>query len=376
MKNVNKTIYEGRVTQQVPSYVYENYVDEGLISLDTGMIFTIMASKSENYEFVKTVLHDKYGRRVIDKAYRELKALGHLLQVNYNVREGNQTKTKSITKFFVEARSSAEVKVIVSDIIKGKLSQFPSAKPTKDTLAYINKGVKIERDFKVARKRIEMKESGGMVIQQDNRQLIECKEIKHVSSDKIFFAPKEEIIEDGFLQIDRVGNLTDDEETEDYSFLLEGIANIDGVKDKAEFNSIQEGFAHDKQGKVVLRDSDEKQTNKANISSIAYEKTYYTKDFGQVEEVKVQLHDKSVEMFTPSRIIRKGVVLDLLQEYNEGQAKEFKRNGHQLTMDEIESLALFANMKFAKSEESRKKIQSAMEDNLIIFIDGKYKRVA
>ncbi|MGI8301543.1 hypothetical protein [Bacillus paranthracis] len=335
-----------------------------------------MASKSENYEFVKTVLHDKYGRRIIDKAYRELKALGHLLQVNYNVREGNQTKTKSITKFFVEARSSAEVKIIVSDIIKGELSQFPSAKPTKDTLAYINKGVKIERDFKVARKRIEMKESGGMVIQQDNRQLIECKEIKHVSSDKIFFVPKEEIIEDGFLQIDRVGNLTDDEETEDYSFLLEGIASIDGVKDKAEFNSIQEGFAHDKQGKVVLMDSDEKQTNKANISSIAYETTYYTKDFGQVEEVQVQLHDKPVEMFAPSRTIRKGVIPDLLQEYNEGQAKEFKRNGQQLTMDEIESLALFANMKFAKSEESRKKIQSAMEDNLIIFIDGKYKRVA
>ena len=189
MKNVNKAIYKERVTQQVPSFVYEEYLEDGTFSLSTVAIFIVMASKSENYEFNKSHLCDQFGRRIVEKAFTEMMLSGHLIQVNYSL--SSRERRVSI-KFFVEPRTSSEVSRIVNTIISTQLKKFPSAKVNKTTQEYINKGIKLKRDFKEAKRRKKITEGANYIIETSEGELIECKEVPRIGGGKVFYVPKDD----------------------------------------------------------------------------------------------------------------------------------------------------------------------------------------
>ncbi|PEM69787.1 hypothetical protein CN613_10295 [Bacillus pseudomycoides] len=256
-KNVNKEIYEGRVTQQVPSFVYEDYIQDDTFSLSTVTLFTIMASKSENYEFNKSDLYNKYGRRIVDKAFKEMMLAGHLIQINYSLASN---KRKVAIKFFVEPRTSSEVSRIVNTLLSTRFKNIPSAAPSNKTLEYINKGVKLQRDFEEAKRRMKRNSEGGWIIEvEDTEELIPCKERPRIGGNQVFYIPLEmskEIpaMEDGY-PIESINNI---------DFLLDGIYEIEGVKESPEFDSIQKGYAH-KKGNPIFTDIDGAPTNTATI---------------------------------------------------------------------------------------------------------------
>ncbi|WP_144466102.1 hypothetical protein [Bacillus nitratireducens] len=259
MKNVNKAIHEGRITQQVPSFVYEDYLQDGTFSLSTVAIFLVMASKSENYEFNKTELHTQYGRRVVDKAFSEMILAGHIVQVNYSL---SSTRKKVAVKFFVEPRTSLEVTRIVNKLLSTQLKSFPSAMPSEETVEYINKDIHIQRSFKKAHKRKEKNTEGGwniVVSEQDN--VIPCKEIPRINGQQIFYVPLE-CSDD--VEKNEVAETTKVENVDDMSFLLEGIYEMEGVSESPEFDPVKEGYAH-KRGNPIFLDIDGKFTNRAII---------------------------------------------------------------------------------------------------------------
>ena len=256
-KNVNKAIHEGRVTQQIPSFVYDDYIQDGTFSLSTVALFTIMASKSYDYEFSKSHLYDVYGRRIVDKAFREMTLSGHIIQVKYSL---GSNKNKVCVKFFVEPRTSSEVSRIVNTLLSTQFKNFPSAKASKETLEYINKGIKLQRDFKEAKRRMERNSEGGWSITvEDTNEIIPCKVIPRIGNGKVFYIPLEMPEDDTYTEdtslVDSVDSI---------DFLLSGIYDIEGVKELPEFNSIQKGYAH-KKGVPVFTDIDGAATNKASI---------------------------------------------------------------------------------------------------------------
>ncbi|MCD2337377.1 hypothetical protein [Bacillus cereus] len=262
MKHVNKEIYEGRVTQQVPSFVYEEYLQDGTFSPSTVAIFLVMASKSENYEFNKSEMYEVYGRKFVDKAFKEMILAGHIIQVNFSV---SNTKRKVLIHFFVEPRTSSEVNRIVNTLLSTRLKSFPSAKPNKETMEYINKDIQVQRSFKKAQKRKEKNSEGGwnIVVSEDDK-VIPCKEVPRINGQQIFYVPLEcsddvetaEIV--GTTKVDNV------EDVDSMSFLLEGIYEMEGVSESPEFDPVKEGYAH-KSGKPIFLDVDGMITNKAII---------------------------------------------------------------------------------------------------------------
>ncbi|PFJ81441.1 hypothetical protein COI95_08730 [Bacillus cereus] len=285
MNNVNKEIYDGRVTQQVPSFVYEEYLEDGTFSLSTVALFTIMASKSEYYEFNKSHLNDQFGRRIVDKAFEELQLSGHLVQVNYSL-SGNIRKVS--TRFFVEPRTSGEVKRIVNTILSTQLKKFPSAKVNKFTQEYINKGVKLKRDFKEAKRRKQLRENGINTVETLDGRLIECKEVSRIGGGKVFFVPKDD------SEFEAGGKYFSEECHErnqlELADLMEGFDLVDNnhelhdqLYEYHEEDSHLQGYAN-KYNKVVYTDIDRMQTNKAVLpSQIIPEMLYNTNQFGQME---------------------------------------------------------------------------------------------
>ncbi|WP_088350343.1 hypothetical protein [Bacillus cereus] len=257
MKNVNKAIHEGRVTQQVPSFVYEDYLQDGTFSPSTVAIFLVMASKSEHYEFNKTDLYNQYGRRIVDKAFREMILAGHIVQMNYSLASN---KRKICIKFFVEPRTSSEVSRIVNTLLNTQLKRFPSAMPNEDTKEYIDKGINVQRNFKEARNRkVRNTEGGWSILVSGDEEVISCKEVPRISGKQIFYVPLEIPEEVPFED-----NNSHVESVEGIDFLLEKIYDMEGVKESPDFDSIKEGYAY-KKGSPIFLDIDGKPTNKATI---------------------------------------------------------------------------------------------------------------
>lgn len=267
MKNVNKEIYEGRVTQQVPSFVYEEYLQDGTFSPSTIAIFLVMASKSEDYAFNKTEMYNQYGRRIVDKAFKEMILSGHIVQVNYSLASN---KRKVSIKFFVEPRTSSEVSRIVNTLLSTQLKTFPSATPSEDTAEYINKDIQAQRSFKKATKRKEKNSEGGWnIVVSENDTVIPCKEVPRIGGKQVFYVPlecsEEVAMDDEDTNIDVGSNKVDNVEDIEYlSFLLDGIYKMEGVSDSPEFDSVKEGYAH-KRGNPIFLDIDGMFTNKAVI---------------------------------------------------------------------------------------------------------------
>ena len=259
MKNVNKEIYEGRVIQQVPSFVYEEYLQDGTFSPSTVAIFLVMASKSEDYEFNKSDMYNLYGRKFVDKAFKEMTLAGHIVHMNYSLA-GN--KRKVAIKFFVEPRTSSEVSRIVNTLLSTQLKSFPSAKPNKETVEYIDKDIQAQRSFKKATKRKEKNSEGGWnIVVKEHDEVIPCKGVPRINGQQIFYVPLE-CSDD--VESDEVVETTKVENVDDMSFLLEGIYELEGVSDSPEFDSVRGGYAH-KGGKPIFLDIDGRFTNKAMI---------------------------------------------------------------------------------------------------------------
>lgn len=259
MKDVNKEIYEGRVIQQVPSFVYEEYLQDGTFSLSTVAIFLVMASKSEDYEFNKSDMYKQYGRRAVDKAFEEMTLSGHIVQVKYSL---SSTKRKVAIKFFVEPRTSSEVSRIVNTLLSTQLKSFPSAKPNKETEEYIDKDIQAQRSFKKATKRKERNSEGGWnIVAGEQDEVIPCKEVPRINGQQIFYVPLE-CSDD--VETEEVVETTKVENVDDMSFLLKGIYEMEGVSDSPEFDSVREGYAH-KGGNPIFLDVDGRFTNKAMI---------------------------------------------------------------------------------------------------------------
>ncbi|EJS12680.1 hypothetical protein IKS_03677 [Bacillus cereus VDM062] len=257
MKNVNKAIYEGRITQQVPSFVYEDYLQDGTFSLSTVAIFLVMASKSEHYEFNKSDLNNQYGRRIVDKAFKEMTLAGHIVQMNYSLASN---KRKVSIKFFVEPRTSSEVSRIVNTLLSTQFKNIPSASPSNETSEYINKDINIQRDFKEARNRkVRNTEGGWSIVVSEKDEVISCKEVPRINGKQIFYVP---------LEMPEEVPLEDDnspvESVDDIDFLLEEIYDMKDVKESPEFDSVKGGYAH-KKGSPIFLDMDGLVTNKATI---------------------------------------------------------------------------------------------------------------
>lgn len=258
-KNVNKSIYKGRVTQQIPSFVYEEYLQDGTFSPSTVAMYTVFASKSENYDFNKSELYKRYGRRTVDKAFKEMILSGHIVQVNYSL-ESN--KRMVAVRFFTEPRSSSEVSRIATTILNKQLSRFPSAHISEDTMEFINKGIELQRDFAEAKRRMQRNSEGGWnIIVDETEEVIPCKEVPRINGKQVFYVPLEEPKHAPFIE-----ETTEINEEGVMDSLLNGLYDIEGVKESPEFDSIKEGYAHSKQGGCIFTDIDGLPTNQASIS--------------------------------------------------------------------------------------------------------------
>ncbi|ACK92307.1 hypothetical protein BCAH820_1352 [Bacillus cereus AH820] len=278
MKNVNKAIYKERVTQQVPSFVYEEYLEDGTFSLSTVAIFIVMASKSENYEFNKSQLYSQFGRHIVEKAFIEMMLSGHLIQVNYSL--SSRERRVSI-KFFVEPRTSSEVSRIVNTIISTQLKKFPSAKVNKTTQEYINKGIKLKRDFKEAKRRKKITEGANYTIEASEGELIECKEVPRIGGGKVFYVPKDDSeFEYGGKHFSEECHERNQIEIANVKSLLDGFAIDEVGRTTHEEDNYLQGYAN-KGGKIVYSDADGRPTNEAIFSEITCGVVYNTSDFGQ-----------------------------------------------------------------------------------------------
>ncbi|MED0943692.1 hypothetical protein [Bacillus mycoides] len=297
MENVNKVIYSERVTQQVPSFVYEEYLSNKTFSISTATLFMVMASKSSNYEFNKSDLYEQFGRRIVDKAFEELQLSGHLIQVNYSL-SGNIRKIS--IKFFVEPRTSSDVSQIVNRILSTQLKKFPSAKVNKFTQEYIDKGVKLKRDFKEAKRRKKLTENGTHTVEKFDGELIECKEVPRIGGGKIFFVPKDDSeFEAGGKHFSEECHEHIQTEIADMKSLLDGFTIGETGRTTHEEDSHLQGYAN-KGNKIIYSDRDGRPTNKAILPSrITPETVYHSVDFIRkgVQAVDFAEVDKAMEEY-------------------------------------------------------------------------------
>lgn len=243
--SVNKTFK----SQQYGYFTFDQMrlVEEGLISASTFTVFCWMISRPKKWTFRKYFMYDLFKRDAVDKAFRELISVGHLVVVN----TGSGKSSELCVRVFSERQTPLKMKQYATRMIQKLRSQG------KNNISIS------ERQYSFF---------SSETLELDNKECAywENTPSEDWTSEEVSMpAPNEDkqvtvfdIIDGLTLDVKDV-NRTDNTEIDEYEdYILLGYAN--------------------KGNKIIHADKDGRPTNKAVLpSQVIPEITYDTSKFGQ-----------------------------------------------------------------------------------------------
>lgn len=110
--SVNKTFK----TQQFSYFTFDQMrlAEEGLISASTFTVFCWMVSRPKKWTFRKYYMYDIFSRKIVDKAFKELTEVGHLVVVN----TGSGKSSELCVRVFAERQTPLKMKQYATRMIQ------------------------------------------------------------------------------------------------------------------------------------------------------------------------------------------------------------------------------------------------------------------
>ncbi|HDR4455234.1 hypothetical protein ACS2TZ_08175 [Bacillus cereus group sp. Bce025] len=261
--NVNKTFKD----KQFSYFTFDQMrlVEEGLISSSTFTVFCWMISRPQKWSFVKSYMYKLFKRDTVDKAFRELISVGHLVVINCRVGK----KEELCVRVFAERQTPLKMKQYATRMIQKLKSEGKNNISISDPQwgFFSSQPLELDNtectDWEVATNEEEASEV-----------IVEPSLVADTSQLTVF---------------DLIEGITVEEDTNSV---------YDIVADEPEINSLQ-GYAN-RGNKIIYSDRDGRPTNKAILpSQIIPDIVYHSIDFIRkgVQAVDFAEVDKAMEEY-------------------------------------------------------------------------------